>query len=150
MRLLSCLLVLLPLVAQESAGLPGTNPGFRSRFESDPLTQVQLIPPGSWEGLLLHASLRPLPTPQRRAGQATVEVWDLAYHETPRQEVFSLYRKDLRKSLTRALAQPPPRHGAIELGELMLSDPGHPERLDLTRVQSLQERFNRPPGSTRR
>lgn len=149
MRILSCLLVLLPLAAQDATGLPGDHQAFRSRFETDPLTQVRLVPPGSWEGLLLNTSLRPLPPPQRR-GQATVEVWDLAYHETPRQEAFFLYRKDLRKSLTRALAQLPSSHAAIDLGELMLSDPGHPERLDLTRVQSLQDRFNRPPGSTRR
>ncbi len=150
MRLLSCLLVFLPLAAQDAVGLPVTSPGFRSRFEKDPLTRVLLVPPGCWEGLLLNTALRPPPAPQRRAGQATVEVWDLAYHETPRQEAFSLYRKDLRRSLIRVMAQPPSRHGAIELGELMLSDPAHPERLDLTRVQSLQERFNRPPGSTRR
>ena len=150
MRLLTCLLVFLPLAAQDATGLPVASQGFRSRFERDSFTRVLLVPPGCWEGLLLDAALRPPPAPQRRAGQATVEVWDLAYRESPRQEVFSIYRKDLRKSLLRAMAQPPPRHGAIELGELMLSDPGHPERLDLTRVQSLQERFNRPPGSTRR
>ncbi len=149
MRLLICLLLFLPLAAQDAAG-PSANPGFRSLFERDPLTRVLLAPPGCWEGLLLDAALRPPPAPQRRVGQATVEVWDLTHHETPRQQVFSLYRKDLQRSLIRALAQPPSRHAAIELGELMLSDPGHPERLDLTRVQSLQERFNRPPGSTRR
>ncbi len=150
MRLLTCLLVFLPLAAQDAVGLPVTSPGFRSRFETDPLTRVQLVSPGCWEGLLLNAALRPLPAPQRRAGQATVEVWDLAYHETPRQETFGLYERDLRKSLTRLMTQPPSSHAAIELGELMFTDPAHPERLDLTRVQSLQERFNRPPGSTRR
>ncbi len=150
MRLLSILLVCLPLAAQEVAGLPEVHPGFRSRFDTDPLTQVQLVAPGCWEGLQLSAARPPLPAPQRRTGQATVEVWDMAYRETPRQEAFSLYRKDLRKSLTRALAQPPSSHAAIDLGELMISDPGHPERLDLTRVQSLQERYNRPPGSSRR
>ncbi len=150
MRLLSILLVCLPLAAQEVAGLPEVHPGFRSRFDTDPLTRVQLVTPGCWEGLRLSAARPPLPAPQRRTGQATVEVWDLAYQETPRQEAFSLYRKDLRKSLTRAMEQPPSRHAAIELGELMLSDPAHPERLNLTRVQSMQERFNRPPGSSRR
>jgi hypothetical protein len=77
-----------------------------------------------------------------------VEVWDFAYRESPRREAFTLYLKTLQERLSLAFEQPPPKHQALELGEIMSSDPSHPEQLDLTKVQSMQERFNPPPRAT--
>jgi hypothetical protein len=77
--------------------------------------------------------------------EATVEVWDLAPSELGRAVTFSLFMATFRGSLSRAWELPPPSHQAIELTELMLSDPSNPQKLDLTKVQSMQERFNRLP-----
>jgi hypothetical protein len=74
-----------------------------------------------------------------------VEVWDLAYPDPPRREAFTLYLQGLKDRLTQAFAAPPPSHGTIELGDIMQSDPSQPQRLDLTRVRSMQDRFNPPP-----
>ena len=73
-----------------------------------------------------------------------MEVWDLAYRESPRREVFSLYLKVLRERLSVAFERLR-RATALELSEMMFSDPSHPEQLDLTKVQSMQDRFNPPP-----
>ena len=62
-----------------------------------------------------------------------------------RSETFGFYLSNLRARLSRALAVPPPKHQALELNEIMFSDPGNPQKLDLIKVKSLQERFNRLP-----
>ena len=95
MRLFACLLVLLPLAAQVPVGGQVSAPEFRTQIGTDPLTQVRLVRTGCWESAGLSAASPPLRTATRRLGQATVEVWGLTYQETPRQEVFSLYQKDL-------------------------------------------------------
>ena len=77
--------------------------------------------------------------------EATVEVWDLAPPELGRAATFSLFLDTLRRSLSRAWETPPPSHQAIELVDFVLSDPSNPQKLDLTKVQSMQERFNRLP-----
>jgi len=112
------------------------------------MAQIRLVHPGCWAGLLLGAGAR-MPRPVKRGvAGATVEVWDLALRDSPREEAFRLYLGELRARLSRALANPPASHGFIELGELMASDPSQPQLLDLTRVQSLQNRYNRlPPGA---
>jgi hypothetical protein len=113
---------------------------------SDPLEQIRLTPPGCWKGLVL-AAPPPSVGPRGRATPgATVEVWDFTFQESPRSRNFALFLRDFRSSLLQALESPPPSYGAIELGEFMASDPSQPQRLDLTRVQSLQDRYNRPPG----
>jgi hypothetical protein len=89
--------------------------------------------------------MQPAPPTRRRAAEATVEVWDWAFQESRRGSAFSLYLGTLSQRLSRALALPPPSHGSLELSELMLSDPGHPQKLDLIKVKSLQDRFNRLP-----
>lgn len=42
-------------------------------------------------------------------------------------------------------AVPPPKHQALELSEIMQNDPSTPQKLDLTKVKSMQDRFNRNP-----
>ncbi|WP_257314069.1 hypothetical protein [Geothrix fuzhouensis] len=113
-----------------------------------PTEPVHLVMPGCWDGLILGITAKPLKPSRREPAGATVEVWDLAYRESPRHEVFTLYLKALRERLSGAFELPPPTHQALELGEFMSSDPSHPEQLDLTKVQSMQERFNPPPRAT--
>jgi hypothetical protein len=78
-------------------------------------------------------------------GEATVEVWDLLPPDSPRRDSFARYLRLLQERLSKALAQPPPTNHAIELSEIMASDPSQPQNLDLTKVKSMQERFNRLP-----
>lgn len=113
-----------------------------------PTEPIRLVAPGCWDGLILGVPAKPLKPSHRESPGATVEVWDLAYRESPRHEVFTLYLKALRERLSAAFELPPPKHQALELGEFMLSDPSHPEQLNLTKVQSMQERFNPPPRAT--
>ena len=140
---LCCLLVSL-LVAQEPAQLPPALLDLQTDLGSDPAAGIQVAPRGCWDGLLFGAVVRP---PPRRptVGEATVEVWDLLPPSRPRQEAFSLYLGSLRERLSRAFAQPPPKLQALELSEIMLSDPSNPQKLDLTKVKSMQDRFNRLP-----
>ena len=145
MRSLLCLLLLSPLAGQGAAGHSWPDVALRTELGSDSLAQVQLAPSGCWDELLLGAGPRDLQAKQGRTAQATVEVWGIAFRETPREEAFSFQQRSFLKSLARAFEQPPPSHGTIELMALMLSDPGHPEKLDLTKVQSMQDRFNRVP-----
>lgn len=128
MRAALGLLLLVPLAAQEATA-----------------PRPQLAPPGCWE--LSAPTLRgePAPAPKRSQGAATVEVWGVAFQESPRQTRFASFTTDLRARLSRAWAAPPPSHGSIELSELVGSDPTRPDKLDLTRVKSLQDRFNPPP-----
>ncbi|WLT31216.1 hypothetical protein [Geothrix sp. PMB-07] len=116
----------------------------RTELGSDSAARIQLAPHGCFEGLILGAVSRTAPT-AARTGQATVEVWDLLPPASPRREAFALYLATLRERLSRAWLAPPPSHGFIELGEFMLSDPSSPQTLDLTKVKSMQERFNQLP-----
>jgi len=118
--------------------------GIRTELGSDPASQIQLAPRGCFEGLVLGVASRRAPT-SGRTGQATVEVWDLLPPSAPRNEAFALFLTSLRERLSRAWQAPPPSHGFIELGEIMLNDPSSPQKLDLTKVKSLQDRFNQLP-----
>ena len=138
-RLLSSLLLSPCLTAQEVGNLD-------LHMElGGPTEQIRLVASGCWDGLILGATARPLKPSRREPAGATVEVWDLAYRESPRRETFTLYLKTLRERLSVAFELPPPKHQALELGEFVLSDPSHPEQLGLTKVRSMQERFNPPP-----
>lgn len=147
MRTLACCLCLaLPLAAQGAGAL---SLDLSTHFGADPLAQIQLVPRGCWDGLVLGPATRPRPPANRRVGEATVEVWDLALVPAPRAEAFGLYLGALRERLSRALRVPPPSHGTIELGDFLATDPGSPQKLDLTRVKSMQDRFNRlPPANS--
>ncbi|WP_243286854.1 hypothetical protein [Geothrix terrae] len=144
MRLWWFSLLLTPFLAAQEAGALD----LRTDLGADPMAQLRLVQPGCWDSLVLHAAPRPLRASRRGPAGATVEVWDLAYRDTPRREAFSLTLKALRDRLVRAFAVPPPSHGEIELSELVSSDPSNPQQLDLTKVQSMQERFNPPPRTT--
>lgn len=148
MRILCCLLLALTLAAQA----PG--PGFEglpanwSSLGTDPVAGIHLAPPGCWDGLLLGAAVRS--ARHRSNPGATVEVWDLLPPGSPRREAFTLYLGGLRERLSKALAQPPPKLQALELNDLMQSDPSQPQKLDLTKVKAMQERFNSlPPSGSR-
>ncbi|WP_243317570.1 hypothetical protein [Geothrix paludis] len=133
--------ILTPFLAAQEVGTLDLH----TDLGTDPIVHLRLVQPGCWDSLVLHAAPRALRTPQRDPAEATVEVWDLAYRDTPRREAFTLTLKALRDRLVRAFAAPPPSHGKIELSELVSSDPSNPQQLDLTKVQSMQERFNPPP-----
>lgn len=143
MRLPASLLLACALAAQEAGGPARLD--LHTDLGTEPTARIRLAPPGCWDGLLLSGT-RPLVRPARgRPAEATVEVWDLAYRETPRQATFHLYLEDLRARLARGFAAPPPSHGRVELAEVVGSDPSNPQKLDLTKVQSMQERYNRLP-----
>ena len=116
----------------------------RTELGSDSASRIQLAPRGCFEGLMLGTVARKAAT-AGRTGQATVEVWDLLPPASPRREAFALYLTSLRERLSKAWLAPPPSHGFIELGEFMLSDPSSPQTLDLTKVKSMQDRFNQMP-----
>lgn len=126
----------------ESPFLPALD--LRTELGTDPASRIQLAPPGCFEGLILGSVARRAPA-AGRAGQATVEVWDLLPPGSPRREAFALYLTSLRERLSKAWLAPPPSHGFIELGEIMLNDPSSPQKLDLTKVKSMQDRFNQLP-----
>ncbi len=109
------------------------------------MTRIQLTPAGCWDGLILGTVTRPLPPDRKRTAGTTVEVWDFFPAASPRHEAFGLYLDALRERLSRAWLAPPPVHGAIELSEIMANNPGSPQKLDLTKVKSMQERYNRLP-----
>lgn len=148
MRSLCCLLFAASLAAQAPGPAFDGPPDHWSALGGDPVSGIQLAPPGCWDGLLLGVSPG---APRRRLSPgATVEVWDLLPPSSPRREAFSLYLGGLRERLSRAFAQPPPKLQALELGDIMQSDPSQPQKLDLTKVKAMQERFNRlPPSGSR-
>jgi hypothetical protein len=133
------------LSAQDLVPVTGSPAELR---ESPGLTQpplIQLAPPGCWDQLLLASASRPTPPGRRRPAEALVEVWDFALRESPREVSFSFFLGTLRQRLSKAWQLPPASHQALELSEIMLSDPSNPQKLDLTKVKSLQERFNALP-----
>ena len=145
MRSLLWFLVTSLLAAQDPSPIREWALDLRTELGSEPATVIQLAPRGCWDGLLLGLSRSPFPRTQQRVGEATVEVWDLLPPDSLRRESFALYLRFLQQRLSKALAQPPPTNHAIELSEIMASDPGQPQKLDLTKVKSMQERFNRLP-----
>jgi len=138
--LLSSLLLTSWMAAQEAGSLD-----LHTDLGHNPAAQIRLVPLGCWDGLILNVNARPMKPSRRAQAGATVEVWDLAYRESPRQEAFGLYLKALRERLSQAFEGPPPKHQALELSEIVLSDPSQPQKLDLTKVRSMQDRFNPPP-----
>lgn len=139
--------LLLPgfLLAQDPDPVPGLPGELRKSLGGTPVPLIQLAPPGCWDQLLLAGVPRPASPGRRRLAETTVEIWDFAPRDSAREATFGFFLGTLRQRLTRAWALPPPSHQALELSEFMLSDPSSPQKLDLTRVKSLQERFNALP-----
>lgn len=144
MRVLLGLLLPVFLTAQGKEVGRALDLDLRTDLGGDPMVQIRLVPPGCWDGLLLGAATRPQ-KPRRGVSGATVEVWDLASKESERAASFSLYLEGLKKRLSKAMDVSPPSHGSLELGDFMQSDPTQPQKLDLTKVKSMQERFNQLP-----
>jgi len=140
-----CLLLPWLLVFQEPEPIQQGTLDLRTELGADPALRIRLAPPGCWDGLLLGPSPRLAAIHQRRLAEATVEVWDLLPPSSPRREVFGLYLGSLRERLSKAWLAPPPKHQAIELSDIMANDPSTPQKLDITKVKSMQERFNRLP-----
>ncbi|HEX7552760.1 MAG TPA: hypothetical protein VF378_04355 [Geothrix sp.] len=143
--------LLLPglLIAQEPALVHGAPVGLQRSLGMDPASRIQLAPPGCWDQLLLGSVSRPAPPARRGTAEATVEVWDFALRESPREVTFGFFLGTLRQRLSKAWELPPSSHQALELSEIMLSDPSSPQKLDLTKVKSLQDRFNvLPPNGS--
>ena len=146
--MLRFLLILLLVMRPLAAAPPPPGLDLHTELGTDPATQVMLVPPGIWNGLLVGTRAPKPPVRRRRArGEATVEVTDFALPNDLRAEAFRLFRLDLHQRLFLAFQAPPPSHGQIELSELMHADPARPQDLGLTQVQSLQNRFNRLPPS---
>lgn len=142
--------ILLPwcLLAQTPGPIKAPVLDLRTGLGQNPRDLICLAPEGCWNGLVLGADPklpRPESTHRKRSGEATVEVWDLIPPSRPKAEAFALYLESLRERMSKAWLSPPPTHQSIELGEFMQSDPSNPQHLDLTRVKSLQERFNQLP-----
>jgi hypothetical protein len=143
--------LLLPglLMAQEPAPVHGSPVGLQRSLGKDPASLIQLAPPGCWDQLLLGRVDRPAPPARRGTAEATVEVWDFALRESPREVTFGFFLGTLRQRLSKAWELPPASHQALKLSEIMLSDPSSPQKLDLTKVKSLQDRFNvLPPNGS--
>ncbi len=143
--------LLLPglLAAQEPTLIQGSPVGLQRSLGKDPTSSIQLVPPGCWDQLLLRLDSRPAPPARHGTAEATVEVWDFALRESPREVTFGFFLGTLRQRLSKAWELPPASHHALELSEIMLSDPSSPQKLDLTKVKSLQDRFNvLPPNGS--
>ena len=147
MRTLMCLLLPWCLAAQAPEQDRGLTLDLRTELDRESLAGLRLVPPGCWDHLIMGAALLTKPPERRRPAEATVEVWDMALRESPRSLAFSFYLGALRERLSKAFELPPPSHQAIELSDIMLGDPSNPQKLDLTKVKSLQDRFNRLPPS---
>lgn len=107
---------------------------------------IRLVPSEQWDGLQPYG-LRHLPTAQHRPTEATVEVMEMQFKESPRSMAFGVFLGILRQGLAKTMEYPSPGFGALDLAEQMLSDPAHPEALDLARARSLPERLpGRPSG----
>ena len=145
MRALLCLLLAPMLIGQEPLPVRELALDSRTELGTDPGMGIRLAPQGCWNGMILAAPPRPLQTSRKTPGEATVEVWDLPFQESSRNLAFGLYLGALRQRLSKALEAPPPKHQALELGEIMANDPSNPQKLDITKVKSMQDRFNRMP-----
>ena len=145
MRTMLYLLTSLIMSAQDPLPIRAWALDLQTGLGSDPMVKIELAPRGCWDGLILGVSQRPAARTHQRAGEATVEVWDLLPPSSSRHEAFSLFLVSLRERLSKALAVPPPTNLAIDLREIMANDPSNPQKLDLTKVKSMQERFNRLP-----
>ncbi|MBK9797839.1 MAG: hypothetical protein IPP58_15435 [Holophagaceae bacterium] len=141
--LLSLLVVPL-LAAQGPASLD-----LRPELGADPAGLIRLAPTGCWDGLFRGLAPRPAAAHPRRLGEATVEVLDFLPLDWGRHEALLEHRALFRERLLKAFALPPPKLQSLELSEIMQSDPTQPQKLDLTKVKSMQDRFNRlPPGGS--
>jgi len=140
------LLLSLPLSAQAQPP-SALRLDFKTFLGRDPLSQIQLNYPGCWDGLLLGAKAPHRITSKRGQAGATVEVWDLLPPESPRQETLRLFRSDLAQRLARAFAAPPADNAQVDLAILMgcVAAQGNAAGVDMTMVQSLQERYNAMP-----
>lgn len=138
-------LLMMPLLAAQAP----VSLDLRPELGADPAGLIRLAPIGCWDGLFQGLTPRPAAVRPRRLGEATVEVTDFLLPDGGRQESFLEHRALFRERLLKAFALPPPKLQSLELSELMQSDPSQPQKLDLTRVKSMQDRFNRlPPGGS--
>jgi hypothetical protein len=136
------------LLAQGQAGLR-LRLDLNSTIGLDTAAQIQLVPMGSWKGLMAgaisgtvtpNASIRHAPSRPHRMAEATVEVWDFALpEESLRHETFRLFKEDLLLSIKRNWSFAPPSHGRIDLA--IRGGDGKGGGTDMAMVQSLQQRF---------
>jgi hypothetical protein len=113
---------------------------------SDPTAKVRLVPSGCWAGLMLSATARatpPMPSRRQRVAEATVEVWDIAYHETRSQETFRLFKENLLLSIRAMWRFAPASHGQIDAA--IRGGDGKGGSTDMAMVRSLVQRFNQLP-----
>lgn len=110
-----------------------------------PASPIQWVRPLGQDGSGLSVRRPGPPLPQKKRNEATVEVWDIALPEQHGGEIVLARLDSLKRQVVQALRRPPPRHGEVELADLMLSDPAQPQILELAKVRSLQLRFHRIP-----
>lgn len=146
MRRLLCLLFPVFLSAQEGGQGLGLTLNLKTALDEDPTSRIRLAPKGCWEGLLLR-SASPSPPARKRKNEAIVEVWDVAFQETPRQATFRLFRDALLQDIARALALPLASYAQQDLAIIggYVARHGSAAGVDNVVVQSLQNRFNALP-----
>ena len=146
MRRPLCLLLPVLLSAQEGGQGRGLTLNLKTALEEDPASRILLAPKGCWDGLLLR-STAPSPPVRKRKNEATVEVWDVAFHESPRQETFRLFREALLLDIAQALALPLTSYAQQDLAIIggYVARHGSAAGVDNAVVQALQNRFNALP-----
>lgn len=134
------------LVAQDPGGVRTLLLDRRTALDEDPASRILLTPRGCWEGLLLR-SASAAPSAQKRKNEATVEVWDVAFHETPRQTTFRLFRDALLRDIAQMLALPLASYAQQDMAIVggYLARHGSAAGVDSVMVQALQSRFNALP-----
>ncbi len=115
-------------------------------MDEDPASRIRLAPKGCWEGLLLSSTSATPPT-RKRKNEAIVEVWDVAFHETPRQTTFRLFRDALLQDIAQALALPLASYAQQDMAIVggYVARHGSGAGVDNVMVQALQNRFNALP-----
>ncbi len=149
MRVPLASLLLAPILAAQGQGSLDLSLDLHTELGADPAALIRLAPPGCWDGLFQGLVPRPPTVHPRRLAEATVEVVDFLPTGWLRRETFLEHQTLFRERLLKAFALPPPKLQSLELSEFMQSDPTQPQKLDLTKVKSMQDRFNRlPPGGS--
>lgn len=149
MRVPLASLLLAPILAAQGQVIPDLSLDLRTELGTDPAALIRLAPPGCWDGLFRGLAPKPPMVRPRRLAEATVEVVDFLPSGWVRRETFLEHQVQFRQRLQKAFALPPPKLQSLELSEIMLADPSQPQKLDLTKVKSMQDRFNRlPPGGS--
>jgi hypothetical protein len=122
---------------------------FNTTLGTDPVSQIHLVTPGCWNGLMMATTGTVLTSnlPNKKSNshlhripEATVEVRDFLFEEPIDKQTFRLFMKDLLLCIKQNWQFAPATHGQIDAA-IRANGGG----TDMAMVQSLQQRFNRLP-----